>query len=233
MEFSPFEAVSGYPQMLNKIGISTFVVSLGVTWLLRMQFGSLDDALEKFDLNVTIQGASVAIGYAIPALVVAVSFRIFKMHDRISDVFGIRSNFDVREILVPIAGEADVAVPLEKLKRIVEKRDDLMNDVFYRYASGTKGNAVIDEQMVTMALDQWSWFWMLLEAAAITLPCALSLMFLGRAGPAAWLFAAFITLLTLMRLVLPLCARYAHREVKAIVENGNRRSHVKQVLSAL
>jgi hypothetical protein len=132
-----------------------------------------------------------------------------------------------------MAGEAGVAVSLEKLKRIAENRDVLMGDVFYRYASGTKGKAVIDEQMVTMALDQWSWFWMLLEAAAITLPCALSLMFLGRTEPAAWLLATFIMLLMLMRLVLPLCANYAHREVRAIVEDGNRRNQVRQVLGAL
>jgi hypothetical protein len=233
MELNPFGAVAGYPRMLNKIGIWTFIVCLGATWLLRKQSAPLDNALANFDLPVTIQGVPIAIGYLIPALAIALPFRIFKMHDLISDAFGIRSNFDIREILIPMAGEAGVAVPFGKLKRIAEQRDDLMIDVFYRYASGTKGKAVIDEQMITMALDQWSWFWMLLETAAITLLCALALILFGKGGPAACLFMIFIILLLLMRLILPLCANYAHREVKAIVEDGGRRSHVRQVLSAL
>lgn len=233
MGFSPFESVSGYPAMLNKIGISTFFISLGATWLLRKNLAPLGTILSPLDLTVTIQGLSVQIGYVIPALVLALSFRIFKVHDRISDLFGIRRRFDVHEILVPLAGEVGVAVSVEKAKRMAEKRDDLMREVFYRYASGTPSQAVIDEQMITMALDQWSWYWMLLEASAIILPCALVLLVLLRTGPAACLLLTFVVLLGFMRLLMPLSADYAHREVKAIVEDQARRNHLRQALGAL
>src|ERR1039457_1184872 len=74
--------------------------------------------------QVDIEIVKVKLGYVLPALIVAVAFRIFKAHDRISDIFGIRRNFDVQEILVPLAGEANFPVNLERLASLQRNRSE-------------------------------------------------------------------------------------------------------------
>lgn len=233
MDFSPFKTVSGYGAMLDKIGLSTFVVSLGATWLLRHNIAPLDSAFLRFDLPLSLLGFSIPLSYALPAFFLALSFRMIKMHDRISDLFGIRRRFDVQQILIPMAGEAGIATPLKKIERLVEERRELMNEVFYVYASSSPEKAAIDRQMITMALDQWSWYWMLLEGSVIVLVCAIVLLLAGRAESAAWLFATFILFLAFMHGLMSLCIRYAQGEVKAITQDPARRGHVREVLGAV
>ena len=106
-----------------------------------------------------------------------------------------------------------------------------MYKLFYRYASSD--NPVIDQHLVTMALDQWSWFWMIVEASTVTLFCALALALAGRYGIATWLLISIFLALMGTHFILPLCAKYAHRQVKAIAEDGERRKQVRQEISAL
>ena len=233
MDLGLFKTTSWYPAILDKLFVSTLSVALGAVWLLCKNVAFLEATLSELNVPVPIDGLSVPIGYLLSALVVTLLFRIFKAHDLISDLFRIRSRFDVNEILLPLAGEAGLPMPVDKVERMRAKRQDLMRQVFYRYASGVPGAAKIDMEMIVMALDQWSWYWMLLEASAIILPCAVFLLVLRRALPAAWLLVAFVVLLGLMRLMMPLCIRYARREVKAIVEDDARRVEVKQVLTLI
>src|SRR5207249_3941140 len=124
----------------------------------------------------------------LPAFLVALLFRIFKMHDRLSDVFGIRKRFDLDEILAPLSKGAGVPFTKPMRARATSRRDSLMASVFYAYASGTEGKAKIDPHLVTMALDQWSWFWILAEAVFVMVATGVALLIAGRYKAAMWVF---------------------------------------------
>src|SRR5690606_15472439 len=90
------------------------------------------------------------------------------LHDRISDIFFIRRNFDVKHILLPTARNVGVNIDKEIINKIIKERRPLMNQVFYRYAS-SRNEPVVDKHLIEKALDTWSWFWVFLEASIIAL----------------------------------------------------------------
>src|SRR6266550_7831628 len=108
MSLNPFATVTSYPSMLNKIALFTLAVGIAMTWVLRSQAPTVELFLGRFDLPVEIEGNEVALGYVLPAILVAILFRVVKMHDRISDVLGTRQEFDLNEILVPLSIGVDV-----------------------------------------------------------------------------------------------------------------------------
>src|SRR6266436_1232505 len=101
MSVNPFGPISSYPAMLNKIAFFTFGVGIAMTWVLRSQIWPVEVFLGGFDLPVELMGNKLSLGYILPAFLVALVFRIFKMHDRLSDLLGIRKRFDVDQILAP------------------------------------------------------------------------------------------------------------------------------------
>jgi hypothetical protein len=101
MDFNLFTTSGDYPKMLNKIATSTFLGAILATWLLRYEIPRLDAALNPFSFSIPIAGVSIPFGTLLPALVVALLSRFFKLHDRISDILRIRQRFDVAEILLP------------------------------------------------------------------------------------------------------------------------------------
>src|SRR6266550_8130251 len=108
MSLNPFAPTTDYPSMLNKIAVYTFAVGIAMTWVLRSQIWPVEVFLMRFDLPVQLIGNKISLGYILPAFLVALLFRIFKMHDRLSDVFGIRKRFDVNEILALLSKGAGV-----------------------------------------------------------------------------------------------------------------------------
>lgn len=143
--------------MLNKIAIFTFCESIAATALLRWHIPQVDSFLKPFSFMVGAEGFSFPLGTILPAFIVAFISRAFKLHDRLSDLFNIRLRFDVQEILKPMALAAGVTFSIEAIERLKNRRNKLMNDLFYQYASSTPGKAKIDGHYISLALDQWTW----------------------------------------------------------------------------
>jgi hypothetical protein len=57
-----------------------------------------------------------------------------------------------------------------------------MGACFYKYASSTKPE--LDPHTITLALDNWSWYWILLEAISLGVPTAAVLFAFGKRTPA-------------------------------------------------
>ncbi len=220
-----------YSEMLNKIFVFTFFGSLICTYLVSLASPAVSSYLNKFSIAVEILGLSVPIAYVVPPLLIAILARIIKLHDKISDLFRIRETFDITEILVPMAGESNFSTSLKVLEYFKKHRRDIMNAVFYKYASSKK--PLIDSHMIEMALDRWFWFWVLIESLVIGAITLVTLMFMGGYQIAAWLACFLFAGTLLASFVNRVCARAAHEEVQAILADQARKSEIKAVFDAL
>lgn len=234
MGWNPFSTASNYPQMLRKIAMFTFACALLAVSLVRAQVPDVDSWLSRYSIQVPLfGGVSLPFGTILPALAVALLFRMFKVHDRISDLFRIRHTFDVNHIIKPMALGVGIVLSKVALVRVRNERQEIMHDVFYRYASGTEGKAAIDSHYVTLALDQWSWFWIVLEAEAIALLTAIVLLIAGVWFSAGVLIAADLVVIGVLRLIWQGCTRYARAEIDQILDDEQRKHDIARAFHAL
>jgi hypothetical protein len=149
---SVFAQPTNYSEMLTKIAFFTFSVTFLLTILVAGQSPEIAATLDGLDVKVKVLVfESVKLGWILPAAVVAWLARVIKLHDKVSDIFRIREDFDVTEILIPLAGRVNVIVDVDRLTKFRERRDKIMLQVFYKYASALKPE--IDGQLVRTALD--------------------------------------------------------------------------------
>jgi len=234
MEFNLFKSVGDYSAMIAKIAISTFVAALFSVVLLRLQFAALDELLSPLSISISLTyGITLPLGTVLPALIVALASRVFKLHDRISDLFHIRKRFDVGEILFPLAIGSGANLTGDQIRRIKNERRSLMYKVFYKYASGTKEKAVIDSHYITMALDQWCWYWIVLEMTVLAFLLGAVFFSTTRYFLAAVFFAGVLLALVILLLIRNECAKYAMQEVEAILEQAERKHEVAEAFRAL
>jgi hypothetical protein len=219
--------------MLNKIGIFTLFVTAGIVALLRSKTPTIDTLLGAIGVDVELPWLKITLGTALPALIVAILFRAVKMHDLLSDLFGIRRRFDLSSILMPLALGSGATLTPAQIKRMSKQRSDLMGTVFYKYASSTEDQSVIDRHAITMALDQWSWYWIVVEACAVMSVAALIFVSCGRRGWACLFLTIVLAAQWLLVALRSFCVGYALDEVKLILEDPARRDAIAGEFRAL
>src|SRR5688572_2247889 len=120
-------APENYSQMLWKIAAGTGTVTFGSLWLL----GKVDSVAHAFLFGadaerVDVLGISLPVVPALITVGVAILTRAFKLHDRVSDVLGIRKRFDLREIIRPLTVESGLAWTTDIRDRAAAQRDKIM-----------------------------------------------------------------------------------------------------------
>jgi hypothetical protein len=218
MGLNPFDTVSSYSAMLNKIAVFTFFVALGVLAVFVWQVPAAASILPGLNFKIPDTEIEVRGSVFIGALIVAFIFRIFKIHDRISDLFGIRQRFDIFSILVPMASASGVSLSLAQQEKLPTKRHQLMRGVFYRYASSSESKSVIDPHSVTMALDQWSWYWICVEGICVTALGSVAFAFWSQYKTAFYLLVIDLLVIWLLQGLKELSRRYARDEIRQILE---------------
>jgi hypothetical protein len=233
MSLNPFETVHNYSEMLNKIAVYTFAVSLAMVIFMRSQSPEVDRALSSMTFAIPVGGLSLPLGTIVPAFVMAFISRVFKLHDRISDVLGIRRRFDRTEILLPMAVASGANLTVDQIDKFGAERGALMGKVFYKYASSDERKTQIDVHYVTMALDQWSWYWVILEALFVVGMGGLILTVVGRRGLG--VIAAFVVLggIGLLQVIRSTCAKYACDEMREILKVKGAQSAIRNAFNAL
>jgi hypothetical protein len=108
-----------------------------------------------------------------------------------------------------------------------------MRATFYRYATATGSSGAIDKHLIMMALDQWLWYWILIEGATISALTGLLFLLWGPANTAAVLFMGTLLTAAALRAVSIACEEYALQEVETILSDPARRKDVKATFSAL
>src|SRR5712692_3334499 len=111
----PFTAPKDYPEMLNKIGIFTWVGALILTWEVAYANPAIWALLFTGSFKIPVFGVDLPPLFVVPGLLIAILFRIIKLHDLVSDLFGVRKDFDLHEILTPLAGGVGIPMTLSRL----------------------------------------------------------------------------------------------------------------------
>jgi hypothetical protein len=235
-----FLSSKNYDEMLKKLAAFLFYETWIMTFLLRgipsvdaafrsvESFGAIGTALstipnhEKLNLG----------GLAVALLIAGLSYAI-QLHDRISDLFGIRRRFDRNYILLPLAVLVGAELSPRQLIALTRSRDNLMRTVFYPYVSSRNETPLVDKHEIERALDAWSWYWLLIEAIPLTLLGALI-----AAGFASYsllcLFSMIFTILWLLAWLYYLrLESFSRSEIEAIAANSTARLAIRDAFSAL
>src|SRR5262245_43914208 len=113
MALNPLAPVTDYQSMLNRIFWFTTASALAAAWVLRLHVPGIESALARIDMALTFEDRKplpLPAGYLLPAFIVGIAARVFRLHTRVSDWLGIREHFDVDVILHEFASELDVDV---------------------------------------------------------------------------------------------------------------------------
>jgi hypothetical protein len=225
-----FESPKDYPEMLKKIAWSVFfIVAIGL-FILSQCMESFADFMKSISFGIQFenQGIKLYVAYIYIPLALAIIENIFKLHDRVSDVFRIRYRFDKFVIINAYLQKLKM---LKKIKNVNKhNRERIMNDIFYEYASSTK--PVIDTHLIYMALGAWSWYWIIIDAIVVsiiigTIMICMEFIFLN------FIIAlGVITFLIILSIIIKCfqCKKYAMREVDEILKDSNRNSEIYRYL---
>lgn len=233
----PKLTVSDYSEMLRKLSTAFFFVTLGCVSLLRWRIPAINEALANLDFATptitSLFSISIPLGTILLAFGGALLSESMKLHDKISDLFWIRREFDIRWILIPMALLSEAKVNSGKFEKIKSERKRLMGDVFYAYASSSAGKPVIDPHTIKQALTTWSWYWLCVEAIVALLITAAILAYAGDFLWATTGLGAILFLMLLMRFFWADCAKYADSQVQQILKTPARRRQIDRTFNAL
>src|ERR1700722_13628022 len=100
----PFDRPTSYSEMLNKIGIFTFLSALGLTLVVAYFVPSVATFLNSEPTTVEVLTLKIPLLFVLPPVIIALVARIIRLHDKVSDLFGLRARFDLCRILIPLCG---------------------------------------------------------------------------------------------------------------------------------
>lgn len=228
--FNPFTTVKTYSEMLNKIALYTWLGVIVMIAFMRTTVPAVDTALAAWSVPAVVVGIKIPLGTIAPAFLAAFVSRMFKLHDRVSDLLGIRERFDVAEILLPLAVLTRSSVTVEGIRA---NRRELMRRAFYQFASSSPGASAIPEHYVHLALDQWSWYWVIVENSLMLLISASAYASLGHFGASTLTLAIILASLWILQGLRKRCSNHALEEVQQILSDSSRRDTVMGAFGAV
>lgn len=229
-----FSQTKDYSEMLNKIGFCTFSISVALTVII----GNVSPMASNFlkSINIPVKfwlfEEGIPILYVVlPFLIVFLITRPIRLHDKVSNLFGIRKSFDINNIIIPLAKGSKVVIDGISLKQLEDKRQSLMRRVFYKYAGSYEPK--IDKQLVIQALDSWFCLWILIEAITVGVVAVIIMFVLGliKVALITSLVALFSTIFVIP--ILKSCSRIAQSEVEDILSDPERRAEIKHTFNEI
>lgn len=221
-----------YSDMLKRIFAATLVTGIICTFAVAAVSPAVCAFLESWDAEAGIgilKGVKAL--YVLIPLLVAVLTRIFLVHDKISDLLGLRRRFDLENILKPLAEGVGLSTTDTTWRRVQNSRNVAMTRTFYRYASFRDPR--IDVQLVRTAADRWAWFWCTIEPQVVLLITGIIFAVLG-----AWVGVVVVlvamAVLSLIALVLwHQLKRDAEPQVAEILNSKKWKWEIQDTLKAL
>lgn len=233
MKLEPFNAITNYSEMLNRISLFNLVGSLLAVVALRASIPTINTWLTPYSPQLPLVDIALPMGTVVPALVVTLLCRMVKLHERIGDMLRIRQWFDIDAILLPMAVAAGVQLSFAQQERLRQNRRRIMGDVFYKYVSSSKDKAQIDVHFITKALDQWTWYWVLLELAAVATIAAVIFLYFDQLRPVIVLLIGVLGIVLLLRYMGGVCAHNAQTQVEQILADNARKQAIIKAFHAL
>jgi hypothetical protein len=157
-----------YSDMLKRIFAATLAVGIICTFAVAWVSPEVRKFLDSWDAEAGIgilKGVKAL--YVLIPLLLAVLTRVFLVHDKVSDLLGLRRRFDIQDILKPLAEGVGFPTAGTRWLEVRTNRDLLMRRTFYPYASFK--DPKIDGQLVRTSADRWAWFWCTIEPQVVLL----------------------------------------------------------------
>ena len=169
-----FEGINTYTEMRQKIAHAVFYISLIQVFVLAQISSDFSEILKalSFKTETEIFEIKIYVAYIYLPIIFSVLENIFRLHDKIGNIFKIRDIFAKKVIFYAYISELDINIKGIRKKDIYniykknKKLRDSIGNHFYDHVSCT--NPKIDEHYVQMALTSWSWVWILLDSIIIT-----------------------------------------------------------------
>ena len=216
----PFDRPTNYNEMLNKIGVFTFLEALALTWYAARASNSVASVLDAYKIPMKVFSIEFPLLYVLTAAAIALAARIPKLHNTLSDLFGIRQTFDVYRILIPLAGAVGLPVDQKFSNTLKVKRKQAIQRTFYRYASFEEPK--ISKALVLSAIDTWTWYWILSELLLLLCVAAGLMLVLGAFGAASFLLVLLFVLTLLFSTVHRVCGANADHQIEELMSDPER-----------
>ncbi|WP_422478547.1 hypothetical protein [Pleomorphochaeta sp. DL1XJH-081] len=237
---NPFSTTKNYGEMLRKIACYSTVVVFILLTILRSILNDTDiinnQIFQKWlNVKITVYSIQLSVIDVTLAIFVGVITRVIKLHDRLSTLLRIRKRFDIQQILKPIIKECSPENYPEKKqgKAIIENRHKLMRKTFYKYASGNPEYQHIDPHLIEMALDQWTYFWILEEAIFFITIASIPLIIYKKYFALAIFVLIIILLIVIMKASYQKSKIYAKDEVEEIISDINRKKEICKAINEI
>ncbi len=224
-----FVSPQSYREMLNKIAWGLFWAVLIEIFILSQFNPDIANLLKNNSFGIIYEkvGIKIYIAYFYIPILFAIIENIIKLHDKISDVFKIRYNFDKDIIITLFFKNLNLMLLYEKINS--GNRDKIMTDIFYRYAG--YGNPVIDRHLIDMALGTWCWYWIILDSTFVTIIFAsVSICFGFAVNILIDYFLIILIMFFVMDYIKKDAKKYAIEEVNAILSDSDREKIIKDYL---
>lgn len=224
-----FDSPKNYSEMVEKIAKSTFVISLFLLYFLTCMNSEFNSFMTQISFNVEYEFIGIKLNLALLylPLLIGIAEHIFKLHDKISTLFGIRNRYDKYVIAAKI-------LIICKIKRNIKTLDlhevkVILSKAFYKYASSS--NPVIDQHYINLAINEWCWYWIVLDTTALFL--IIGILFLVIKW--SWfnllvILAIFSFLLLTMRFIKLQAEVYTKEEIRVIFSDKEREDEIKKEL---
>ena len=128
-----------YSDILERLFITTLITGVVCTGLLANASPDVKVILDSITMQAQlgpVKGLNL-LYVAIPALFALFS-RIIKLHDKVSDLLGLRRVIDTQWILLPLAAGIGLHLDAAELRQLKQARRDAMYRVFYPYGAITE-----------------------------------------------------------------------------------------------
>jgi hypothetical protein len=128
----PFFGPKNYSEMLWKIALADFWLTLACSFLVRYDrwinglFMRVEHLPGFKEFAAAIKAPEVNVGGFALALLVLIFSRVTRFHDRISDIFKIRARFDRANILLPLAVMSGAQMSARQVANLKRDRHPLM-----------------------------------------------------------------------------------------------------------
>lgn len=215
-----FKSIKNYGEMVDKIANSVFVISAILLFLLSQANRDFFDMLKSISFDAYIEIFNIKLNLAVFYIpfIMGVLEHIFKLHDKLSCLFGIRKKYDKNIVVKNIIASCEIK---NTNKLSDEQVSKIMSSCFYKYTSST--NPQIDSHYITLALTEWCWFWTIFETLILFTFVGTIWLFISCWNLKCFLFVVvtIVFLIVLLKLVYMQTKKYTQKEISAIFSNAN------------
>lgn len=225
-----FNSPKNYSEMVEKIAKSAFVISLFLLYFLTCVNNEFNLFMKQISFNVEYEFVGIKLNLALLylPLLIGISEHIFKIHDKISTLIGIRNRYDKNVIAAIILKNCKIEKNANTLDQSEVKT--VLSKAFYKYVSST--NPVIDQHYIYLTLNEWCWYWITLDTLALFTATGILFLLLKWS----WLNLLVIVticslLLIIMKLIKVQAEEYTKEEIRVIFSDKKRVDEIKEELS--